>query len=379
MKRLIEWVIGLAALCIAMGCTASHANEPEGLRSIVARSFPAGNVAIGVAVHGKNLDADSALRAIVDREFGYITPANEFKQAVVYQWPQAAWNWKSADREIERAKQQQQVVRIHGPVGPQVSKWMKQDERTPAEVSTMLEAWLPALCRRYASEGPVRWLDVVNETVDIAGRWMGPKPGIARADSPWLMLGMSKEAGLEIPTYVLRAFELANQHCGGLKLIINQHVITPPAVAKLKLLVAAVRAKGLRVDGIGWQAHADIGWQLLPGRMRWLTDLIDWAQANQLEFHITEANAYMPAGVSVLDERAQADTFVAILGALLERRERGLVAWTLWHARDDQTDNASRLGCLWNNANQPKQAYFAVRDLLANPPPALGPLPDTRR
>lgn len=362
-------------LAQAAGPTSGFANPAAaldpGLRTLAERSFPNGNVTIGVAVHGRTLNQDAVLRRIVDHEFGQIVPANEFKQTLVHPQPDGGWNWQDTDAWVAHAKAQGQVMRIHGPVSPQVSRWMKEDARTSAEIGNMLEAWLPALCGRYAKEPVVKWMDVVNETVDIQGQWMGPKPGVGLADSPWLVLGMTRVGELEVPTYVLRAFELANRHCGNLKLIINQHVITPPAAKRLRELVVALRLRGLRVDGIGWQAHVDVGWEHRPRRMRWLTELIDWAHANGLEFHITESNVYKPESAKTLDLLAQANTFAALLRAVLERREKGPVAWTFWHARDDQTDQAARQGCLWDNQNHPKPAYEAVRQLIASPPPAL--------
>lgn len=366
-------VLAVAAAMCGIEVPRAHAQQTSStLRALSDRELGT-SVAIGVAAHGRSMDADPALRDIVAKEFAVVVPANEFKQAAVHPRPGAPWNWTAADRWIDRARAAGQTLRIHGPVGPQVSDWLKDDRRTVEELSAMLEAWIPALCQRYATKPEVRWIDVVNETIDIAGRWTGPREGVGLADNPWQLLGMTKVGDDEIPTYIVRSFELAGKHCGNLKLIINQHVITPPAAARLKQMVTALRGRGLRVDGIGWQAHVDVGWEKRPGRMQWFTSLVDWAQSERLEFHVTENNVYRDPRDAVLDERAQSETFAAILRVLLERRARGFVGWTLWHARDDQTDEKARTGCLWDNNNRPKLAYVAVRDLLSAPPATLAP------
>ncbi len=60
----------------------------------------------------------------------------------------------------------------------------------------------------------------------------------------------------------MQAFEFANLHAPDLKLIINQHGrFEEAAWEKIKELVIYLRGLDLRVDGIGWQAHLDLGWE----------------------------------------------------------------------------------------------------------------------
>ena len=63
---------------------------------------------------------------------------------------------------------------------------------------------------------------------------------------------------------------------------------------KVKETILYIRSKGYRVDGIGWQAHIGLSasnkaiLENTDEELRKLSDLIDWAHKNNLEFHITE-------------------------------------------------------------------------------------------
>jgi GH35 family endo-1,4-beta-xylanase len=137
---------------------------------------------------------------------------------------------------------------------------------------------------------------------------------------------------------------------------------------KIKALVPYLRDQGLRVDGIGWQAHIHVGWEKKKGNMTRLSQLIDWAHANDLSFHVTEQNVWLKGKEK--DYEAQAETFAAILQALLEKRDSGIVTWNVWNLSDgDSWKKMEKLdGCLFDRQYKPKPAYYALQRLLENPP-----------
>ena len=55
------------------------------------------------------------------------------------------------------------MLRVHGPISPQASKWVKDDSRTKEELSLILEEFLTELCEKVNVEKSVKWMDVVNE------------------------------------------------------------------------------------------------------------------------------------------------------------------------------------------------------------------------
>ncbi|MCP3928273.1 MAG: endo-1,4-beta-xylanase [Bacteroidetes bacterium] len=107
-----------------------------------------------------------------------------------------------------------------------------------------------------------------------------------------------------------------------------------PMWEKVRSLVSYLRQQGLRVDGLGWQAHVDVGWEKKKGNIERFGKLIDWTHSNNLSFHVTEANVWLKGKK---DYEAQAKTFEAILKILLEKRENGVVTWNVWNISDGQS------------------------------------------
>ena len=75
-------------------------------------------------------------------------------------------------------------------------------------------------------------------------------------------VGFDETHPMRPPKYIKMAFEIANEHAPEIEQIINQHGSVRPWVwDKIFDLVDYLRAHGLRVDGIGWQAHVNVGWK----------------------------------------------------------------------------------------------------------------------
>ena len=84
-----------------------------------------GNFYIGTANHGKLIDELSG--RIAAREFDYMTPANDFKQSYIHP-TYDSWRWELPDNWITYAKDKKIRLRLHSPISPQCSKWVKEDE-----------------------------------------------------------------------------------------------------------------------------------------------------------------------------------------------------------------------------------------------------------
>ena len=174
--KILSTKLGLALLLTFISPHAFSAEPPlpEGprLRQIVTDKYPAGNVYIGGTTGWRKRPAGSGL--IIDREFSYVTPENDFKRNRIHPRPDV-WNWKEADAWVEHCQKQQQALRFHGPIGPQCSAWAKNDNRTAEELKQNLVEFMIALCQRYDKHPHVKWMDVVNETVLSKGQWHHPK------------------------------------------------------------------------------------------------------------------------------------------------------------------------------------------------------------
>ena len=125
------------------------------------------------------------------------------------------------------------------------------------------------LCKGYNKCSNIKWMDVVNETVDKNGEWFGPKPGTDQWENPWPKIGFDESHPLKTPFYITQAFEIANKNAPKIKQIINQHGdMGTAAWDKIKSLVKYLRDKGLRVDGIGFQAHIATGWEKIGDNLK---------------------------------------------------------------------------------------------------------------
>lgn len=307
--------------------------------------------------------------AILNREFSYVTPENDFKIGNINP-SYGKWNFKVADKWIKSCLKNGQVLRVHGPISPQCTRWDKKDKRTPEELSRRLVEYMTGLSKYLEKNSQVvKWMDVVNEIIN-GENWFMPSKGYRKWENPWPKIGFDKTHSLCPPLYIKMAFEISNKYAPSIKQIINQHGqnLQKTNWDKIKKLVYYLREKGLRVDGIGWQSHVNVGWEKDPEELKALSQLIDWAHANNLEFHVTEANVWMKNNNK--DFHAQAKTFAAIFKILLEKRNTGVVAWNTWHLSDaDQWSKNKKLkGCIFDFKYQPKPAYFAIKDLLLNPP-----------
>ena len=370
--RGIKFPISLLALALllAVGAYGVEPPAPEGrrIRKIVADKYPKGNVYVGGTTGWHKRPGGSGVT--MDREFSYVTPENDFKQRIIHPAPDV-WKWELADQWVECSLKQKQVLRMHGPIGPQCSSWANNDNRTAAELRKNLAEFMTELCKRYDKYEHVKWMDVVNETVLQNGQWHGPKKGTNGWENPWLKIGYDTKHPLKPPLYIKLAFKIATKHAPNTKLIINQHGGMEDAMwRKVKALVPYLRKQGLRVDGIGWQAHINVGWEKGRGNMKRLSALIDWAHSKDLSFHVTEMNVWLRDKKK--DFRAQAKTFEAILRALLKKRDGGIVTWNVWNLSDgDAWKKREKLdGCIFDRQYKPKPAYYALQRLLENPPSA---------
>ncbi|MBI9018164.1 MAG: endo-1,4-beta-xylanase [Phycisphaerae bacterium] len=373
-------ILGLLLSCFCVvGNADSIERKGRGLRDIVAEKCPGDNVYIGAATGiGQT---NGPIGKILKQEFSYLTPENDFKQHLIHPQP-GKWNWKNADAWVKFAKENKQVIRIHGPISPQCSRWANDDSRTAKELETNLKEYMTAMCKRYNSHHKtVRWLDVVNETVSNSGKWMMPLAGTDKWENPWPKIGFEKDIPPQftalkdgVPLYIIQAFEIANKEAPNIKLVINQHGNLDEKVwAKIKDLVLYLRWRGLRVDGIGWQGHVkymhDKNWSTDGKNLKYLSGLIAWAHKNKLEFHVTENNIH-----DKVTEPDKPEEYAQVIGNILKtvlaHRDTGVVTWNLWGINDRPHYNQKELviRSLWDKNNVPNKSYYRVQEILEDLP-----------
>jgi endo-1,4-beta-xylanase len=325
-------------------------------------------ILVGATLNHYELNTKKEVKFLKD--FKYLTPANAAKQSRIHPKPND-WNWDEVDDFINFANQHNLVLRLHGPISPQASKWAKTDNRTAPELEKNLIEFTTAFAKRFNNEPSVVWMDVVNETILANGEWFGPKPGTDQWENPWLKIGLDENG---YPLYILKAFEIATKHATKIKLVYNQNSGLDDVLwDKLKETVLYIRSKGYRVDGIGWQAHLLLGAKRedfvdnTAQSMKKLADLIDWAHANNLAFHVTELDYLVKNKDKDQTEEElliQKRVYKAITDVLVSKSKNGEVTLNLWDVGERFKKGTGMFHSIYDAKLNPTPAYEVIHSLL---------------
>ena len=301
-------------------------------------------------------------------DFNFLTPANAAKQARLHPRP-GIWQWDRIENFLQFAKNNDLIVRIHGPVSPQASKWAKEDHRTAAELENVMVNFMTQTSKRYNEESNVKYMDVVNETILPSGKWFGPRKGTHLWENPWLKMGLDENG---YPNYIVRAFEIATANAPNVKLVYNQNGGMQSAMwERLKETVLYLRSKGLRVDGIGWQGHLNLSRSTLQfiensdRALNELSKLIDWAHANNLDFHVTELD-YRVNDMTNLSEELefQAELYEKIIKVLQSKVNSGIVTLNLWDIGERLKKPSTFFQSIYDKDLNPTPAYQIIKKAL---------------
>ena len=301
-------------------------------------------------------------------DFNFLTPANAAKQARLHPRP-GIWQWDRIENFLQFAKNNDLIVRIHGPVSPQASKWAKEDHRTAAELENVMVNFMTQTAKRYNEESNVKYMDVVNETILPSGKWFGPRKGTHLWENPWLKMGLDENG---YPNYIVRAFEIATANAPNVKLVYNQNGGMQSAMwERLKETVLYLRSKGLRVDGIGWQGHLNLSRSTLQfiensdRALNELSKLIDWAHANNLDFHVTELD-YRVNDMTNLSEELefQAELYEKIIKVLQSKVNSGIVTLNLWDIGERLKKPSTFFQSIYDKDLNPTPAYQIIKKAL---------------
>ena len=129
------------------------------------------------------------------------------------------WDWSLLEDYLAFASKNDITLRIHGPISPQASQWTKDDLRTKEELIENMTTFFTALCKKIIIL-KWKWMDVVNETVEIDGNWFAEKPGNNLWENPWTQIGLNDDG---IPIYIIEAFRMAMKYAPNIKFVFNQH------------------------------------------------------------------------------------------------------------------------------------------------------------
>lgn len=301
-------------------------------------------------------------------DFKFLTPANAAKQARLHPRP-GIWQWDRIEKFLKFAENNDLIVRIHGPVSPQASKWAKEDHRTAIELENVMVNFMTESAKRYNEHSNVKHMDVVNETILPNGKWFGPRKGTHLWENPWLKMGLDENG---FPNYIVKAFEIATANAPNVKLVYNQNGGMQSAMwERLKETVLYLRSKGLRVDGIGWQGHLNLSRSTLQfidnsdDALNELSKLIDWAHANNLDFHVTELD-YKVNDMKNLNKELefQAELYEKIIKVLQSKVNSGTVTLNLWDMGERLKKPSTFFQSIYDKDLNPTPAYHVIKKAL---------------
>jgi endo-1,4-beta-xylanase len=184
---------------------------------------------------------DPAALEIVRRHFSTISPENALKWDAVHPEPDR-FEFAAADRYVALGAKRGLFVVGHVLVWhEQTPSWVFEGAPgatlDPKLLLSRLRAHVRSVVGRY--RGRVQAWDVVNEAFEDDGTWR---------KTPWYAT-LGEE-------YVARAFEFAHEADPDAQLYYNDYNLwkTPKREAAVRL-VTSLRERGIRIDGIGEQAH----------------------------------------------------------------------------------------------------------------------------
>ena len=201
------------------------------------RDILKGRFRVGAALNDAQIAGqDPAALEIVKRHFSTISPENALKWDAVHPEPDR-FEFAAADQYVALGAKLGLFVVGHVLVWHEQTPGWVFESLDPKLLLSRLREHVRTLVGRY--RGRVQAWDVVNEAFEDDGTWR---------KTPWY-----KTLGEE---YVARAFEFAREADPDAQLIYNDYNLwkAPKREAAIRL-VTSLRQRGIRIDGLGEQAH----------------------------------------------------------------------------------------------------------------------------
>jgi endo-1,4-beta-xylanase len=392
----LRWfiVVGAVSAMVVGALSAVSTSAPDksrtrpsdqSLRSLGARH----GLYIGTAVDMQALDdpEDPRYRSLVASQFSTVTAENVMKWGLL-EPTRGTYDWRAADRLIEFARKNNQLVRGHVLVWQnQLPKWLTDGVEKGTigkdELRSLLKAHVTAVATHFKGGKIWQW-DVVNE--GLSDPW--DTPSEIHYKGFW-----AKQLG---PGYVADAFRWARAADPKALLFYNDYNIEAfgdgGAKDKVQFLyneVKKLRGQGVPIDGIGSQGH--LGTQYGNYDALQIAETIDRFTDLGLAYAVTEVDvrSQMTAKVRSGDSnevnprlQASAANFSALLQGCLANRH--CLSFTVWGFTDKHSwiptwdfgsgKGAEGMATLYDEKYQPKRALNTVKaDLFYAGPPNVQP------
>jgi endo-1,4-beta-xylanase len=298
---------------------------------------------IGTAVRADGLKRSRAYRQLVAAQFSTVTPENEMKWEAI-EPERGKLRFGPADEIVRLADQARQKVRGHTLLWhAQTPGWVR--ELGPMQLRQAVREHIRAVVAHFDKEVGV-W-DVVNEPIADSGAL---RPSVFER-----RLG----AG-----FIEDAFRTARAGDPDAKLYLNEigaDGINPKS-NRLYEIVRDLKARGVPIDGVGLQTHAN-----LKGLPADFVANMRRFRALGLDVAITEADVALKVPASGADFEAQAEVYRTIVRACEAVTCASLTFWGFTDGRSWISETQPGMGAatLLDERLRPKPAFFAVQRALA--------------
>lgn len=259
-----NWLI-IAFIIIASACT-PQGHSDEGLKDALEGKFM-----MGAAMNRRQIDgSDTTSLNIIHKHFNSVVAENCMKSGQI-QAKEGEFTFDLSDRFVEFAVQNELYTVGHCLIWhSQAPRWFFVDEEgnnVGREVMIeRMETHISTMVGRY--KGQVDCWDVVNEAFNDDGSW--------RNNKFYQILGEE---------YIELAFKFAHEADPDAELLYNDYSMYHEGRREAAIkLVLSLKEKGLRIDGVGMQAHFGLEY---PTMEELEESIIGFAEAGA-DVHITE-------------------------------------------------------------------------------------------
>ncbi|MGW5349700.1 endo-1,4-beta-xylanase [Streptomyces sp. NPDC004031] len=299
-------------------------------------------IRVGTAVDADALADEPDYAARVGSEFSSVTPENVMKWEAV-EPSRGSYDYSRADALVAYAEAHGQLVRGHALVWyQQLPSWLSHGDFGADELRRILHDHITGEVTHF--KGRIWQWDVVNEAFADDGSY--------RSDM-WLQkLG---------PGYIEDAFTWAHEADPKAELFINDYGIESagPKSDALHDLVARLRAKGVPVQGVGFQGHLDTRYPAPQD----LAATMGRFDALGVRTAITEADVRIPLPADSGKREAQQRAYQVLLDGCL--RTAHCTGFTVWGFTDKHSwvpDSFRGEGdaTILDDHYRPKSAYTAL-------------------
>jgi endo-1,4-beta-xylanase len=307
---------------------------------------------VGTAVNTGLLGSDRAYTRIVNQQFSTVTPENVMKWEVV-EPKRGTYDWTAADRLVASAERNGQLVRGHTLVWhSQLPSWLNDYAMNLSreQVQALLKKHVQDQVRHF--RGRIWQWDVVNEAFNEDG---------TLRNSIWLQkLG---------PDYIADAFRWAHEADPKAQLFYNDYNIefTGDKSNAVYAMVKKLKAKGVPIDGVGFQTHLDTqyGYPDLRANLQRFANLGLNVAETEVDIRTFVEKGTTNTPESGLAQSAQEDYWSRTLQACLAVRR--CISYTVWGVADHNSwvpgvFPGEGAALLWDEKYQPKPQYSILQE-----------------